>query len=191
MAVWELSAVSSEFAQYLATNSQDNDNEVFDTNGVPKVWSIRPKLEVFKEKRRKTPKPLGDASFVTAGSIILNQKAYDALHAFLGQFGEFLEVEYGGEVVYFYNVTNIISCIDPAKSRYVGPSLFKAAFHVDLEPKDAQVFKDPLMLEIAIYVSDPAKAILEQLVADAKLTGMQFEAPFDGQLVPFVRPRAT
>lgn len=178
MAVWELVAVSNDLTQFVAANREDMDNDVFCANGQPKTWATRPQMIVFMEKRRKKPKPLGDVSFIQPGSVILNQKAYGVLHTFLGQFGQFLETDCDGEIFYFYNVTNLISCIDPGKSRYVGPALFKAAFDAALAPKDAQIFKDPLLSETAIYASDAAKAVLDSLIAGANLSGIRFESEY-------------
>jgi hypothetical protein len=175
MAVWELVAVSNDLTQFVATNREDVQNEVFYTNGQPKTWATRPSLTVFIEPRKKKQKPLGDVSFILPGSVILNQKAYAALGDFLGKFGQFLEAECIGEAFYFYNVTNIISCIDSANSQFLGRSILKAAFHADLEPKDAQVFKDPLKLKTAIYVSDVAKGVLDGLVNRSGITGIRFE----------------
>lgn len=175
MAVWELVVASNDLTQFVAASREDVQSEVFYTNGQPKTWATPPQMTVFIEKRKKKPKPLGDVSFIMPGSVILNQKAYASLGDFLGEFGQFLEVECDGVVYYFYNVTNIISCIDPANSRFLGRAILKAAFHADLEPKDAQVFKDPLKLKTAIYVSASAKEILESLSFNAKITGMSFE----------------
>jgi hypothetical protein len=174
MAVWELIAASNDLTQFIAASREDVQNEVFYTNGQPKTWATRPQMTVFIEKRRKKPKPLGDVSFILAGSVILNQKAHAALGDFLGKFGHFLEAECNGEEFYFYNVTNIISCIDPANSRFLGRSILKAAFYADLAPKDAQIFKDPRKLGTAIYVSDAAKAILDALIVENSLSGIHF-----------------
>lgn len=176
MAVWELIAVSNDLTQFVATNREDVQNEVFYTDGKPKTWATRPQLTVFIEKRKKKPKPLGDVSFILPGSVILNQKAYDALHQFLEKFGQFLEAECDGKVFYFYNVTKVISCIDTANSKYIGKALFKAAFDDDLAPKDAQVFKDPLKLGTGIFVSATAKTMLDSLIASEKITGIRFES---------------
>jgi hypothetical protein len=178
MAVWELVAVSNDLTQFVATNGEDVNSQTFHTNGEPKTWLTRPQLTVFIEKRRKKPKPLGDVSFILPGSVILNQKAHAALHEFLGRFGQFLGTECDGEIFYFYNVTNIISCIDPANSQLLGPALFKADFHADAAPQDAQVFKDPLKLKTSIYVSEVAKAVLDRLIADGHLTGIRFEPEY-------------
>jgi hypothetical protein len=178
MAVWELVAVSNDLTQFVATNREDVNSQVFHTNGKPKTWLTRPQLTVFIEKRRKKPKPLGDVSFILPGSVILNQKAHAALHDFLGRFGQFLETECDGKIFYFYNVTTLLSCVDPTKSRYIGPALFKAAFDAGRAPQDAQVFKDPLMLETAIFVSEAAKAVLDGLIAGAHLTGIRFEPEY-------------
>jgi hypothetical protein len=39
-----------------------------------------------------------------------------ALEGFLSQFGELLEIDVQGSVEWFYNVTNVVDCIDVDKS---------------------------------------------------------------------------
>ncbi len=176
MQVWQLSATSNDRTQYIAANQADVKNRVFHTAGQPKTWDSRPQLLVFAEKGKKKPKPLGDVSFIVPGSIILNAKAYAALHAYLAQFGQFLEAECEGEICYLYNVTTIIACVDKDNSKLIGGALFHAAFYTDAVPQDAQIFKDPLMLKTAIFINEPAKVALEGLIASAQITGLEFEA---------------
>ena len=88
----------------------------FDLSGAPLYWSERPKLGVFVDKRSKKPKPRADISPFKPGALVLSEKAYQALNDFLSPFGQLLEVEVEGHVEYYYNVTNMISCLDRAKS---------------------------------------------------------------------------
>ncbi len=176
MQVWQLTATSNDRTQYIAANQADVKDQVFHTAGQPKVWATRPQLLVFVEKGRKKPKPLGDISFIVPGSIILNGKAYAALHEYLAQFGQFLEAKCEGEICYLYNVTTIIACVDKDNSKSIGGALFYAAFYADQVPQDAQIFKDPLMLKTAIFINEPAKARLDALIAANQITGIEFDA---------------
>ena len=133
-------------------------------------------MQPFVEKRRKKQKPQADIGYLTAGTFFLNDKAKNALADFLLQFGELLEVACENEVKYYYNVTNLISCIDYEKSEKIGQSVIKAFFLPTAIPHDAQVFKDPLTVGTAIYLTTSAKAILEQRIADAQLTGLRIFA---------------
>ena len=108
---------------------------------------------------------------------MLNERAKNELADFLLQFGELLEVDCAGEVKYFYNVTNIVSCIDYENSTKRGTAVTKAVFLAQAIPSDAQIFKDPLTANARTYLTSAAKAILEHRIAAAQLTGLEiFEA---------------
>lgn len=150
---------------------------IFDPDGKPKQWAKRPAVQPFVEKRRKKQKPQADIGYLTPGALILNHKAYDALADFLLEFGELLELDCIGEVKYYYNVTNLISCIDFANSGKIENCVTKAAFLSHAIPKDSQIFKDPLTANARTYLTSAAKTILEQRIAAAQLTGLEiFEA---------------
>ncbi|MFL6677324.1 MAG: hypothetical protein ACJ8IK_03215 [Burkholderiaceae bacterium] len=100
---------------------------------------------------------MADISALTPGALALNDKAKAALEPFLLRFGQLLEMDCEGEPRWFYNVTNVVSCIDEARSekRPTG-TLSKEAFSGERVPAEAAVFKDPLTAPVKIYVKDPA-----------------------------------
>ena len=183
-AIWKFSGINDHYTCFLTMDDIDESSDEEDmllTDGKPKSWPARPKLVPLLEKRKKNQKPLADINYVTPGSVVLNQKAYNALKAFLQPFGEFLEVDCfntkldgdftSSEPHYFYNVTNIISCIDYENSGKMGGGVSEPVFFPDAIPKDVQVFKDPHWVRTDILLSDSAKERLGKLIADAHLSG--------------------
>lgn len=157
---------------------------VFTADGTPKVWSTRPKVMPGIERVKKKQHPLGDLSFVIGASIVLNEKAHAALKGFLEPFGQFLELDMvdetgiggGDQRLYFYNVTNVIQCIDFDRSETEGKKVIKPAFVPGAISADAQVFKDPLRKKMDIYVNEAAYAELTSLIGKAGLRGSTFIA---------------
>ena len=147
---------------------------IFGVDGKPKEWVARPKVTPFIEKRRKTAKPRADLSYLIAGSIMLNEKACQALKDFLLPFGQLLEVDCQGEVEYFYNVTNLVPCIDYERSGKTGSSVIKEVFLPDAVPEMPLVFKDPYTAKSCIYLNQAGKEKFEKLCADAGLFGARF-----------------
>jgi hypothetical protein len=109
----------------------------------------------------------------------LNRKAYEALKSFLEPFGQFLELDMvdetglggGDQRLYFYNVTNVVQCIDFDRSETEGKKVIKPAFLPDSVPLSAQVFKDPLRKKMDIYLNEAAHAELSRLLIGAGLRG--------------------
>jgi hypothetical protein len=171
--------------------SSDDDLEagMFEAQGEPLVWARRPKVEVFVEPGKKKPKPRVDISPLTPGALAINAKARAALGGFLTRFGQLLEMDCAGQPEYFYNVTNVIDCIDAERSKK-RPSgdISKEAFFEDKVPVEAAVFKDPRMAGVRIYVNDAARTELERLIAEAGITGAEFAEP--GPPPPRPRPAA-
>jgi hypothetical protein len=100
----------------------------------------------------------------------MNDKAKAALAPFLSRFGQFLEMDCAGEPRWFYNVTNLISCIDEARStKRPSGSLVREEFFDDKVPLDAAVFKDPLTVAAVLYVNEAGKAVLEAIITDAAI----------------------
>ena len=149
----------------------------FEARGKPLHWKKRPKVSVFQEPKKKAALPRADVSLLMSGTLVLNQKAHDALGPFLEQFGQFLELDVGGSTEYFYNVTNLVDCIDPDRSekRSTGVIL-KEAFREGATPSTAAVFKDPRTIGTRMYVNAPAKEQLDALVTAAGLSGVEFVA---------------
>jgi hypothetical protein len=173
--LWEFtSGGTNNFSVYVYVNQADSFAGIFRTDGNPIHWDTQPSVQAFVDKKRKVQKPQADIGYLTHGTIILNAKAYSALKDFLLQFGQLLEIDCSGEVRYFYNITNLISCIDYEASEKMGTAVVKAEFHQDKIPKDAQIFKDPLTSGVRMYLTQSAKDHLEKIITDNALTGFLF-----------------
>ncbi len=179
MKVWELKSGSvNDFAPLVFASDKDVESGMFDTTGASLSWSSKPKVDVFVEPGKKKPKPLADVSALTPGALVMNDKAKTALEPFLSRFGQFLEMDCAGESRWFYNVTNLIPCIDEARSaKRPSGSIMKEAFIEERVPVDAAVFKDPLTAAAVLYVNEEGKAALETIIADAAIVGMAFTEP--------------
>ncbi|PZP29080.1 MAG: hypothetical protein DI603_17855 [Roseateles depolymerans] len=149
----------------------------FEARGKPLQWKKRPKVSVFQEPKKKAALPRADVSLLMSGTLVLNQKAHDALGPFLQEFGQFLELDVGGSTEYFYNVTNLVDCIDPDRSekRSTGVIL-KEVFRDDATPSAAAIFKDPRTVGTRMYANDAAKQKLDGLVIAAGLSGVELVA---------------
>ncbi|WP_146034077.1 hypothetical protein, partial [Burkholderia humptydooensis] len=137
-------------------------------DGTPLTWPVP--MPLLRDKglpTRKKPKPRTDLIPFHLDVLILSQKAFDALGDFLSQFGQLLELNVEGETEYYYNVTNVVSCIDPVGcERHVSGSIRKVAFNESAVPSAPAVFKDPLTARGHIYVNDGGKAILEERIKE-------------------------
>lgn len=176
MKIWELKTDSPDtYAPLVASDAQAR-SRTFIFDGTAREWKRRPAVGVFQEENKKAQLPRADVSLMLAGSIVLNQKALDALADFLGQFGQFLEAKVDGDVEYFYNVTNVIDCIDlDASDRRASGSIVKEAFRPEALPVGPAVFKDPRTARNRLYVNQAGKAILDERIAAANLTGLEIE----------------
>ncbi|WP_395120715.1 hypothetical protein ACFCQI_06950 [Rhodanobacter sp. FW102-FHT14D06] len=172
--VWELKSGSvNDFAPLVFASDRDIESGMFDASGASLSWSEKPRVEIFVEPGKKEPKPLADISALTPGALVMNDKAKAALAPFLSRFGQFLEMDCAGEPRWFYNVTNLISCIDEARSaKRPSGSLVREEFFDDKIPVDAAVFKDPLTAAAVLYVNEAGKAALEAIVTDAAIVGL-------------------
>jgi len=174
--VWELKSGSvNDYAPLVFTSDKDVESGMFDTSGVSLSWSKKPKVEVFVEPGKKKPKPLADVSALTPGALVMNDKAKMALAPFLSRFGQFLEMDCAGESRWFYNVTNLIPCIDEARSvKRPSGSIVKEEFIEKRVPIDAAVFKDPLTAAAVLYVNKTDKTTLEAIITETAITNMTF-----------------
>lgn len=190
MRVWELKAGSvNDYAPLVFSSESDAASGMFDVSGELLTWGKTPKVEVFVEAGKKNPKPVADVSALTPGALAMNSKTKSALEPFLGKFGQFIEMDCEGEARWFYNVTNVVSCIDEANSaKRPSGSISKEAFFEAKVPAGAVVFKDPLTAPASLYVTEAGKTRLEGLVAHAGITGLAFVEPGRGPKKP--RPRA-
>jgi hypothetical protein len=171
---WKLQSGSvNDYAPLVSASDKDIASGMFDTSGASLSWSRKPKVEVFIEPGKKEPKPLADVSALTPGALVMNNKAKLALEPFLSRFGQFLEMDCAGEPRWFYNVTNLIPCIDEARSaKRPSGSIAKEGFFDDKIPIDAAVFKDPLTAAAVLYVNEAGKAALEAIITKAAIVGM-------------------
>jgi hypothetical protein len=173
--MWQLTNGGiEEFSILVFANEDEVFAGMFEMDGKPKLWSVRPRVEPFVDKRKKQQKPLADISYVTHGTIVLNDKAHAALGEFFSRFGQLLKLDCNGTTYYFYNVTNLIDAIDVERSEFEGRSVVKEAFRHDAIPNTPQIFKDHRTAHRAIYVNAAAKQLLDAAIGRAGLTGAQF-----------------
>ena len=179
LTVWELKAGAvNDFAPLVFVSERDAASRMFDISGQPLKWSKKPKVEVFVEPGKSKPKPQADISALTPGALAMNSKAKAVLEPLLAQFGEFLEMDCRGEPRWFYNVTNVVPCIDLSRSiRKPSGAISKEEFFEVKVPAGKVVFKDPLTAPASLYVTDAGKLALERLVAEAGLTGVAIVEP--------------
>lgn len=148
--------------------------ESFDVNGRELHWRTAPTVMPFVDPKRKKQKPRGDIEYLTWGAIVLNERAYQVLHAALGQFGQFLPLSCLGVPLYFYNVTTLHQVVDAENSEKIETTIAKPAFLADAIPNGCCIFKDKLTANVAIYLNDETKNTLEKLITENKLTGLYF-----------------
>lgn len=179
MKIWSWSGASNGHTALLAVHDEDYFSDVFMADGSQKTWSKRPQVKPGIERNKKKQLPAGDLSVIVGASVILNKKAHAALSSFLGQFGQFLELDLidetglagGNQPLFFYNVTNIIPCIDFEKSQRDEVGIVVPAFTPHAVPASAQVFKDPLRAKMDIFLNEAAHAELSSLIEQAGLLG--------------------
>lgn len=176
MKVWELKSGSvNDYAPLVFASDKDVESGMFDVSGASLSWSKTPKVEVFVEPGKKKPKPLADVNALTPGALAMNDRAKAALEPFLSRFGQFLEMDCAGEPRWLYNVTNVVPCIDEARSaKRPSGSIVKEEFFEDRVPVDAAVFKDPLTAAAVLYVNEAGKAALETIITEASIVGVAF-----------------
>lgn len=168
----------NDFAPLVGLDDADYEAELFAVDGSAKDWTHRPAVEFVAEPRKKKQRPRANVIFMKHGALVLDAKAKLALGSFLSTFGQLLELHLGGDTLWFYNVTNMIDCLDKERSEWEqGGMIVKEAFHDDRVPKEAAVFKDPVMGVIRIYVNDAGRSEIERIAADAGLTGIECGAP--------------
>ncbi|MCK9687273.1 hypothetical protein [Scleromatobacter humisilvae] len=175
MAIWQLrTAPADKFAPLAPTEAQAMSG-TFEARGKPLQWKKRQKVSVFQEPKKKAALPRADVSLLMSGALVLNQKAHDALGPFLQEFGQLLELDVGGSTEYFYNVTNVVDCIDPERSEKRSTGVIvKEAFREGATPTEPSIFKDPRTVGTRMYVNLAAKERLDSLASSAGLTGLEF-----------------
>lgn len=163
--LWDVTAAfDNKFASYTYSNPLDAEFGTFETNGQPKRWSTRPTIArgVLPNKRKMPPIPL--IGHLNLASLILQPPAVAILGEFLCQFGELLDVNFEGSLVYFYNVTTVLAVVDEANSQKTasGKSITRPAFFDDAIPQTAMLFKAPQTANTSLYATDEAKRWLDQ-----------------------------
>jgi hypothetical protein len=181
MRVWELRA--GDVDHYAMIVPAIEDVAKFDVNGQPLDWMSPPVIEYADSRSRgRKKRPVADVATPGAGALVLSQRAADALGAFLGRFGQLLRVQTAGraEFRYFYNVTNLVKCVDVGRSEKDATGAITTEVFYDLNvPRQPAVFKDPLTASTRLYVNEPGRQLLERLAAEARLTGLECSEPRD------------
>lgn len=145
-----------------------------DFEGQPLNWSMRPKLVVLLQEGRKKPLPRADISPFTAPGLIINEKARTALGDILGHFGQLLEVDVAGQVEYYYNITNVIDCLDHERSERPVGYVRTPVFHEHLLPTAPTIFREPAVAS-RFFINEAAKILLEERIAASGIIGMSFK----------------
>jgi len=177
--VWELrSGRVDAFAPLVMTTADRVRASLLIADGRPKEWNQPPAVEFLVEKRSKKQLPRADVPALVPGALALTEKAKDALGPLLSKFGQLLELDCQDTPAWYFNVTNVIDCIDRESSvRREDGSIAGEAFFADKVPSEACVFKDPAKARSRIYVNRAAKEAIEKIVAEAGLTGLEIGAP--------------
>jgi hypothetical protein len=151
--------------------------QLFDnkTPGQPLEWSARPELVAFAPEGRKKLPPRADVSPFTAAGLVVNEKVRTSLGDFLTQFGQLLEINVDGKTEYYYNVTNVVPCIDTERSEIAAGFVEVPVFQEQLVPVEPSIFIEPV-IHARIFVNDAAKLILEERIAANKIRGMDFKS---------------
>lgn len=180
--LWEMATgLNDEYSVLVPLGADMECAKIFQITGAPIKWQTPPKVAPYVAPRRKNAKKRADIEYLIWGAIVLNGRAYQALHDALAPFGEFLPLDCMGEVLYFYNVTTLYSVVDYDKSGKTGKCVTKPVFIPEVTPVGFCIFKDVLLASTAIYVNDETKQALENLIAANQLTGLTFGEP--GQLL--------
>lgn len=182
MSVWEITnkwtndvagLTHADDIEFDATRSAEFWKQ-FEGHGSPLHWASKPRLTTIEYEERKKRRPRADVSPFTSPGLIVNAKVHSALGEFLGQFGQLLEVDVDGQVEYYYNVTNVLECLDREHSEIEAYYVEKPVFHEHLIPTAPTVFVDP-ELTARIFVNEAAKAALEKAIAENGIIGISFK----------------
>lgn len=178
--IWELrNAQIDDFAPLVAANQNFSENDMFETDGEPKIWEMPPAVMPFVEKRKKKQKPVADIAHFVHGALVFNSKSALALQDFILRFGQLLPMDCLGEMVYFYNVTRVLNAIDFEKSTKIHgtPVIDVPCFDLERIPKEPIIFKDHGNQCSFIYTNDAGRDALEKVIFKEKLTGLKFSTP--------------
>jgi hypothetical protein len=183
MNIWELRCANiNDYSMVVPASDLDLLDGVFDIDGGPLNWTFIPIIEYADSRSRgkKTQRPVADVATFGPGAFVLNWHAHDVLGPFLGQFGQLLQVQTAGgaEFRWFYNVTYLVKCVDPGWSEESASGAVKSETFYDINvPRSAAVFKDPLTAAVRMYVNDPGRELIERLVSEAGISGLECGEP--------------
>ena len=183
MNVWELRCANiNDYSMVVPESELDLLDGVFDIDGKPLDWKFIPvvKYADSRSKGKKTQRPVADVATFGPGAFVLNQNAFEALGEFLGKFGQLLEVQTAGGAEFrrFYNVTNIVKCVDLERSEKSDSGGIRSEVFYDINvPRSAAVFKDPSTAAIRMYTNDAGRELIEQIVREAALSGIECGTP--------------
>jgi hypothetical protein len=144
----------------------------FEGLGSPLQWRTKPRLTAIEHAGGKK-RPRADVSPFTSPGLILNARVRDALGDLLLRFGQLLEVDVDGRTEYYYNVTNVLRCLDKEKSRFEAYYVERPVFQERLIPETPVVFVEP-ELPGRIFVNEGAKSALDKGIAESNIIGMSF-----------------
>ena len=183
MTVWEIRCASmNDYSMVVPASEEEVMDGLFDAVGRPLDWYSPLVVEYSDSRSRgKKKRPVADvASPGGPGAFVLSQRAHDVLGPFFGKFGQLLQVQTAGgaEFGYFYNVTNLVNCVDVANSDKdpTGAIALEAFYDINV-PRVPAVFKDPETASVRIYTNDSGKALIEELVSKSALSGIECGTP--------------
>lgn len=179
--IWELRcAAVNDHAMVVPLHPSDVSAGCFRVDGRPLSWNRRPMVGFADSTRKQDKRPPADVSAMMPGVLVLNRRAHDVLGPFLSKFGQLLELEAepGAAILYFFNVTHLVHCVDADRSeRNELGRIRLEAFDTSNVPMEPVVFKDPATARSRIYINDAGKAAVETMVAAAGLTGIECGPP--------------
>ena len=181
MNVWELRCANIDDYAMVVPSELDVLDGVFEIDGRPLDWKAIPIVEYADSRSRgKQKRAVADVATIGPGAFVLSARAHDVLGPFLRQFGQLLEVQTAGgaEFRHLYNVTTLVKCVDPERSEKSASGAVRSEVFYDINvPRSAAVFKDPLTAAVRMYTNDPGRELIERLVSEAGLTGIECGGP--------------
>jgi len=162
---------------------------MIDLDGTPHASKWRPiELELCDandtdtRKLKKRPLPADLPASGSGRQLVLKQRAYDAVGAFLSDFGELLPARAGTEPLWVFNCTTNIAAFDLDRSdvQYLKNTkrvfrVMKYVFHADRLPARGVFFIEGLRMTPLFYMEDAVEHFKRH-----KLTGEDFKLVWEG-----------